>query len=105
MKNYHTQEIPHVSSVELRVLNLNRSIEFYTKTIGMKLIHKTDNSAKLGTSNQTLLVLHQIENDFVFFGCPRLSFYLSRTVKRILAKIRSFMENLTDLSPNLGILI
>ena len=35
MKNYHTQEIPHVSSVELRVLNLNRSIEFYTKTIDL----------------------------------------------------------------------
>lgn len=63
MKNYHTQEIPHVTSVELRVLDLNRSIEFYTHTIGMKLINQKDNVATFGThNNKTLLTLVEIEN-------------------------------------------
>mgnify|MGYP003586278449 CR=1 FL=1 len=63
MKNYHTQEIPHVTSVELRVLDLNRSIEFYTHTIGMKLINQKDNVATFGAhNNKTLLTLVEIEN-------------------------------------------
>lgn len=62
MKNYHTKEIPHINSVELRILNLKRSIEFYTKTLGMKLIHQTDKQAELGVDNKTLLTLTEIEN-------------------------------------------
>lgn len=100
MKNYHTQEIPHVSSVELRVFNLNRSIEFYTKTIGMKLIHKTDNSAKLGTSNQTLLVLHQIENGHPthtrFAGLYHVA-YLVPSRKELGAILKHFIESRTPL--------
>lgn len=62
MKNYHTKEIPHISSVELRVLNLNRSIEFYTKTIGMQLINQTNRLANLGVNNTILLTLIELEN-------------------------------------------
>lgn len=62
MKNYHTNEIPHVSSIELRVLNLKRSIEFYTNTIGMKLIDQTNKQARFGTNETVLLTLIEIEN-------------------------------------------
>lgn len=64
MKNYHSKEIPHINSVELRVLNLNRSIEFYTKTIGMTLIQQSDKQAQLGVNNTTLLTLTELENGY-----------------------------------------
>lgn len=63
MKNYHSNEIAHVSSVEIRVLDLNKSINFYTHTIGMKLIKQTEIHADFGVnSNNVLLSLIQIEN-------------------------------------------
>ena len=42
MSKYHTNKIAHVNSVELRVLNLQRSIDFYTKTIGLKLLYQSN---------------------------------------------------------------
>jgi catechol 2,3-dioxygenase len=63
MSNYHTQEIPHINSVELSVINLDHSLAFYTKTIGLKLLTKTLTSAQLGVdSSNILLTLHQLEN-------------------------------------------
>lgn len=63
MKNYHSNEIAHVSSVEIRVLNLKKSIEFYTTVIGMKLINQTVEQADFGVqTNEVLLSLIQIEN-------------------------------------------
>lgn len=63
MKNYHSQEIAHVSSVEIRVLNLKKSIEFYTTVIGMKLISQNVNQADFGVQpNEVLLSLIQLEN-------------------------------------------
>ncbi len=63
MKNYHSNEIAHVSSVEIRVLDLNKSISFYTHTIGMKLLSQSDTQADFGVNtNNVLLRLVQIEN-------------------------------------------
>jgi len=63
MSNYHIQEIPHINSIELTVINLDHSLEFYTKTIGLKLLTKTLTSAQLGVdSSNTLITLHQLEN-------------------------------------------
>jgi catechol 2,3-dioxygenase len=63
MSNYHIQEIPHINSVELTVINLDHSLEFYTKTLGLKLQTKTLTSAQLGVDlTHTLLTLHQLEN-------------------------------------------
>lgn len=63
MSNYHTQQIPHISSIELAVLNLEHSIKFYTETLGMKLITKTATSAQFGVdSTSILLTLQQIEH-------------------------------------------
>jgi len=63
MKNYHSNEIAHVSSVEIRVLDLNKSISFYTHTIGMKLLSQSDTHADFGVNtNNVLLRLVQIEN-------------------------------------------
>jgi catechol 2,3-dioxygenase len=63
MSNYHTKEISHIDSIELSVHNLDRSIDFYTKTIGLKLIRKTNSSAQLGVdSSNALLTLNQLVN-------------------------------------------
>lgn len=63
MKNYHSNEIAHVSSVEIRVLNLKQSIEFYSTVIGMQLISQNVNQADFGVKpNDVLLSLVQLEN-------------------------------------------
>jgi catechol 2,3-dioxygenase len=63
MKNYHSKEIAHVTSVEIRVLDLKRSIDFYTKTIGMKLIAQDNEYADFGVNtNEILLRLVQINH-------------------------------------------
>jgi catechol 2,3-dioxygenase len=63
MKNYHSKEIAHVTSVEIRVLDLKRSIDFYTKTIGMKIIKQDNEYADFGVNtNEILLRLVQINH-------------------------------------------
>lgn len=100
MKNYHTNEIPHVSSIELRVLNLNRSIEFYTKTIGMKLLSRTDKKANFGTDNSVLLSLIEIENghptDTRFAGLYHVA-YLVPSRKELGSILKHFIKNRTPL--------
>lgn len=100
MKNYHTNEIPHVSSIELRVLNLNRSIEFYTKTIGMKLLSRTDIKANFGTDNSVLLSLTEIENGHPthtrFAGLYHVA-YLVPSRKELGSILKHFIKNRTPL--------
>lgn len=63
MTNYHTQEIPHINSIDLNVFNLEQSIKFYTDTIGLKLLTKTLTNAQFGAdSSNVLLTLYQLEN-------------------------------------------
>jgi len=100
MKKYHTNEIPHVSSIELRVLNLNRSIEFYTKTIGMKILSRTDKKASFGTDNSVLLSLTEIENghptDTRFAGLYHVA-YLVPSRKELGSILKHFIKNRTPL--------
>ena len=100
MKNYHTNEIPHISSIELRVLNLNRSIEFYTKTIGMKLINHTEKQANFGTNKSVLLTITEIENGHPshtrFAGLYHIA-YLVPNRKELGTILRHFIKNRTPL--------
>lgn len=52
----------HIGKVVLKVANLEKMIVFYTQVIGLSLIEKNHQTAKLGTSQQTLLELIKIEN-------------------------------------------
>lgn len=100
MKNYHSLQIPHISSIELRVLDLNRSIEFYTKTIGMKLIQASDTQALFGTNDSVLLTINKIENGHPNHirtaGLYHVA-YLVPNRKELGAILKHFIKNRTPL--------
>ena len=101
MRNYHSNEIPHITSVAIRVLNLKKSINFYTNTLGMKLINQNDKQVDFGAnSKDVLLTLIQLEN-----GHPKASrtaglyhvAYLLPTRKDLGLILKHFIELKTPL--------
>ena len=63
MSNYHKPPLGYVSKVSLQVLDITRSIEFYTNVIGLTVLSKEVNQANF-TSNgsDVLLSIHQLSN-------------------------------------------
>ena len=59
--NFHQKPVTHVAEVGLKVLDLEKMIQFYTETIGFEVLSKTENKAELGAGGNTLLVLEAIE--------------------------------------------
>lgn len=101
MRNYHSNEIAHVTSVTIRVLDLKKSINFYTNTLGMKLINQNETQADLGAnSKDVLLSIIQLEN-----GSPKESrtaglyhvAYLLPTRKDLGLILKHFIELKTPL--------
>lgn len=63
MSNYHKPPLGYVSKVSLQVLDLTRSIEFYTKVIGLSVFSKNENQANFTTNgSDVLLTLHQLSD-------------------------------------------
>lgn len=56
MKNYHTNEIPHIKNVQIKVSNLRRSIDFYTNVLGLSILNQNTNEAQLGNSKGDSLI-------------------------------------------------
>lgn len=52
-------ELISFGAVHLNNTNLNKSIDFWTKIVGMKLRHASNDIAELGTETDTLIVVHQ----------------------------------------------
>ena len=48
-----------LGAVHLTVTDLDRSIPFYTESIGLRLIDRTDGVAALGAGGQAVVVLHE----------------------------------------------
>ena len=59
-----------LGAVKLKVANLERSIAFYEKVIGLKSINVTDKSAQL-TANGTMILVELEEIDNVYTGSHR----------------------------------
>jgi catechol 2,3-dioxygenase len=63
MSIYHQPPIGFVSKVSLKVLDLKKSVTFYTDTLGMTAVSQDEKSATLSANGKdTLLTLHQLEN-------------------------------------------
>ncbi|MDP2814237.1 MAG: VOC family protein [Erysipelotrichaceae bacterium] len=63
MSHYHNPPIGYVSKVSLQVLDLTRSIEFYTMVIGLNVFSKDENQANFTSNgNNVLLTIHQLSN-------------------------------------------
>jgi catechol 2,3-dioxygenase len=63
MSIYHQPPIGYVTKVSLKVLDLDKSVTFYTDTLGMTAISHDKKSASLSANGKdTLLTLHQLDN-------------------------------------------
>lgn len=63
MKNYHTSDIPHIKNVQLKVSDLERSLNFYTQVLGLSILNQTVSQAELGnTKGQSLIELVELKN-------------------------------------------
>lgn len=63
MSIFHKPPTGYVSKVSLQVLDLTRSIEFYTNVIGLTVFSKDENQANFTTNgSDVLLTLHQLSN-------------------------------------------
>ena len=63
MKNYHTSDIPHIKNVQLKVSDLERSLNFYTQVLGLSILNQTASQAELGnTKGQSLIELVELKN-------------------------------------------
>ena len=63
MKNYHTNDIPHIKNVQLKVSDLERSLNFYTQVLGLSILNQTASQAELGnTKGQSLIELVELKD-------------------------------------------
>jgi catechol 2,3-dioxygenase len=63
MTSHITEKLPattHMGTVTLAVSNLERSIQYYTDIIGLKLLQTTEGQAMLGVGTTPLLVLKEL---------------------------------------------
>lgn len=61
-KNVDIEKFSSFGAVHLSNTSLKSSIDFWTKTVGLKLRKTNDKMAELGTDNRTLVVIHQTAN-------------------------------------------
>ncbi|TWT02328.1 VOC family protein [Planomicrobium sp. CPCC 101079] len=59
--NFHQKPVTHVAEVGLKVLDLTEMIRFYTETIGLSVLSRTEKKAVLGVAGRELLVLEATE--------------------------------------------
>lgn len=59
--HFHEKPTTYVSEVGLKVLDLNRMLDFYQEVIGFEVIEKSTSSAVLGVGAKRLLKLDQVE--------------------------------------------
>jgi len=56
--DYRLPESTHLGRVRLQVADLDRSIAFYEKVLGLRVIRRTDDSASLGTHGEDHEIVH-----------------------------------------------
>ncbi|HCT63350.1 MAG TPA: glyoxalase [Erysipelotrichaceae bacterium] len=56
MKNYHSNDIPHIKNVQLKVSSLKQSLDFYTKVLGLSILNQSTTEASLGNAKGECLI-------------------------------------------------
>jgi catechol 2,3-dioxygenase len=56
MKNYHSNDIPHIKNVQLKVSSLKQSLVFYTKVLGLSILNQSTTEASLGNAKGERLI-------------------------------------------------
>ena len=57
-KGYRLPEETHLGRVRLQVADLDRSIDFYEKVLGLRVIRRSDDSASLGPHDEDREIVH-----------------------------------------------
>src|SRR5690625_7026507 len=61
--NFHSKPNTYVGHVNIKVKDLDRSLQFYRETLGFQILEKTNKTAKLTTDGKTnVLSIEQQEN-------------------------------------------
>lgn len=63
--NFHTKPTTFVGQVNLKVLDLDRSVTFYTELIGLKVLDQTEHTAQLTADGKTVLLSIEQPEDVV----------------------------------------
>ncbi|MED4402269.1 VOC family protein [Metabacillus fastidiosus] len=63
--NFHQKPVTFVGQVNLKVQNLERSLAFYQKVIGFKVLEQTETSVSLTADGKTVLLSIQQPNNIV----------------------------------------
>lgn len=103
-KGYRLPPKAHVGRVRLAVSNLDRSVTFYSKVIGLSVLGRSPLSAKLGvqgTSN-VLLELEQVPGVQAIGRRTRLGLYHSAFLLPDRASLSSFVSHLVRSGINFG---
>ena len=62
MYKYHNNDKTYVKDTTLNISSLDKSIEFYTDVIGLKVLDKSDNKAVLGINSNPVLTLNEVKS-------------------------------------------
>jgi catechol 2,3-dioxygenase len=63
--NFHCEPITYISQVNLKVQNIERSINFYKEVIGFKVLEQSERTAKLTADGKTVLITIEQPDDVV----------------------------------------
>ena len=101
---YRLPPTAHIGRVRLAVSDLERSVAFYTKVVGLSLLLRKKDFAELGiaTDSRLLLELEQLEGIYSINGRSRLGLYHTAFLLPSRGDLSSFIDHLYHLGVPFG---
>lgn len=101
---YRLPASAHVGKVRLAISDLDRSIRFYTQTIGLQIFDRTANKARLGAagSSNVLLELEQLPDVNPIASRARLGLYHTAFLLPDRGALSSFVDHLINNGVSFG---
>ncbi|MFL5551462.1 MAG: VOC family protein [Gemmatimonadaceae bacterium] len=103
-RGYRLPEATHLGRVRLQVADLARSLAFYETVLGLRILHRTDDEARLGPygDDREIVHLHQLENARSVPRRGLLGLYHFAILLPDRAALGRFVAHLADLGARAG---